>query len=97
MLRVTHEGITSYDTLVEFYKAVIKNLPRVCKGSIDEIAADMANNVQSESAVPGANESSISVQRLTVAANAAQYYSSIDRTMDASSMHYGNILSTFKI
>ena len=55
VLRVTHEGITSYDNLVDFDKAAIKNLPRVCKGSIDAIAADMANNVQSESAVPGAN------------------------------------------
>ena len=41
--------------------------------------------------------SSISVQRLTVAANAVQYYASIGRTMNASSMHYGNVLSTFKI
>ena len=39
VLRVTHEGITSYDTLVDFNKVDIKNLPRVCKGSIDAIAA----------------------------------------------------------
>ena len=31
VLRVTHEGITSYDTLVDFDKAAIKNLPRVCR------------------------------------------------------------------
>ena len=48
VLRVTHEGITSYDTLVDFDKAAIKNLPRVCKVSIDAITADMANNVQAE-------------------------------------------------
>ena len=97
VLRVTHEGITSYDTLVDFDKAAIKNLPRVCKGSIDVITADMENNVQAEAAVPGANVSSISVQRLIVVANAARYYASIGRTMDVSSIHYGNILSTFKI
>ena len=57
VLRVTHEGITSYDTIIEFYKAVIKNIPRVCKGSIDAIAADTANNFQAEAAVPGANVS----------------------------------------
>ena len=57
----------------------------------------MANDVQAEAAVPGANVSSISVQRLIVAAIAARYYASIGRTMDASSMHYGNVLSTFKI
>ena len=97
VLRVTHEVITSYDTLVDFDKAAIKNLPRVCKGSINEIAADMANNVQAESAVQGANVSSISVQRLIVAANVARYYASIGRTMDASSMQYGKLLFTFKI
>ena len=97
VLRVTHEGITSYDTLVDFDKAAIKNLPRVCKGSIDAIDADMANNVQSKAAVPGDNVSSISVQRLIVAANAARYYASIIRKMDASSMQYGNVPSNFKI
>ena len=71
VLRVTHEGITSYDTLVDFDKADIKNLQRVCKGSIDTIAADMANNVQAEATVPGAYVSSISVQRIIVAAYTA--------------------------
>ena len=97
VLRVTHEGITSYDTLVDFDKAAIKNVPRVCKGSIDVISVDMTNNLQSEAAVPGANVSSIYVQMLIVAANAARYYASIGRTIDASSMHYVNVLSTFKI
>ena len=73
LLRVTHEGITSYDTLIDFDKAAIKNLPRVCKGSIDAIAADVENNVQSEAALPSANVSSISVQRLIVGAKAARY------------------------
>ena len=67
VFRVTHEGITSYDTLVDFDKAAIKNLPRLCKESINAIAADMENNVQAEAAVPGANVNSISVQRLIVA------------------------------
>ena len=72
VIRVTHEGITSYDTLVYFDEAAIKNLPRVCKGYIDAIAADKSNNVQSEAAVPGANVSSVYVQRLIVATNAAR-------------------------
>ena len=97
IIRVTHEGITSYDTLVDFDKAAIKNLPRVCKGSINAIAADVEHNVQAEAAVPGDNVSYISVPRLIVAANALQCYASIVRTMDASSMNYGNILSIFKI
>ena len=74
VLRVTHEGITLYDTLLDVDKADIKNLPRVCKVSIDVIAADMENNVQAEDTVPGSNVSSISVQRIIVSANAARYY-----------------------
>ena len=72
VLRVTHEGITSYYTLIDFDQSAIKNLPRVCKGSINTTADDVANNIQAEAAVPGANVSSISVQRLIVAANAAR-------------------------
>ena len=67
------------------------------KGSINEIADDMANNVQVEAVVPGADVSSISVQRLIIAANTARQYASIGRTMDASSMHYVNVLSAFNI
>ena len=66
VLRVTHEGITSYNTLVDFDKADIKNLPRVCKEYIDAIAADTEDSVQDEAAVPGANVSSISVQFSTL-------------------------------
>ena len=55
VLRVTHEGLASYDTFVEFDKAAIKNLPRVYKGYFDAIASDISNNVQAEAAVPGAN------------------------------------------
>ena len=40
VLRFTHEGITLYDTLVDFDKAPIKNIPRLCKGSINAITAD---------------------------------------------------------
>ena len=40
---------------------------------------------------------SISVQSLTIAANAARYYASIGRTMDASIIHHGNVLSALKI
>ena len=55
---------------------LIRQLSRIFQGylteSIHAIAADMENNVQAEAAVPGANVISISVQRLTVAANAAR-------------------------
>ena len=95
--RITHEGITDFDSLVDFDDAAIKNLPRICKENIPAIAEDQANNIAAEAAVNGANISSISVQRLMVAANAARYYKSIGRALTSANMHYGNILSNFKV
>ena len=95
--RVTHEGITDFRSLIDFDKETIQNLPKVCKQGIDAIAADPANNVVAEAEIPAANVSSISVQRLIVARNAARYYDSIGRTMTVGNMHYANILSNFKV
>ena len=97
VVRVTHEGITDFRSLVDFDKETLQNLPRVCKQKIDAIAADAANNILAEPEVPGANVSSISVQRLIVASNAARYYHSIGRTMTTANMHYTNILINFKV
>ena len=97
VVRVTHKGFTNYDSLKDFDKAAIMNLPKVCKETIDAIPANCANNIQAENEVPGANVSSISVQHLIVASNAARYYDSIGRTMDAVNMHYNHVLADFKI
>ncbi len=59
--------------------------------------SDPANNITATAEVPGANVSSITVQRLLVACRAAKYYDSINRGMTTSTMHYTNILSNFKI
>ena len=56
VVRVTHEGITNYDSLKDFDKATIKNLPKVCKETIDAIPADRANNIQVENEVPRATK-----------------------------------------
>ena len=98
VVRVTHEGITDFRSLVDFDKEALQNLPKVCKQGIDAIAADAANNILPKAEVPGANVSSISVQRLLiVASNAARYYHSIGRTMTTGNMHYANILINFKV
>ena len=68
------------------------------------IPEDVAAGIAAEIEIPGANISSISVQRLivaaqglTVAADAAKYYTSIGRVITTVNMHCGNILSIFKI
>lgn len=95
--RIIHEGITDFNSLVDFDKQTIQNLPKVCKETIAAIVADPANNITAEVEVPGANVSSISVQRLLVACKAAKYYDSIDRVMTTGNMHYMNVLVNFKL
>ena len=97
VLCITHEGITSLDSLTDFDSNVIKMLPKVYKDNIDAIVADDANDISAENAVNGANISSISVQRLIVAAKAACYYQVIWRTPTTSNMHYTNVLKEFKL
>ena len=95
--RITYEGITNYDSLKDFDKSSLEALPKTCINTIPPIAEDVAAGIAAEAEVHGANISTISVRRLIVASNAARYYSSIGRAMTSANMHYGNILSDFKI
>ena len=95
--RITHEGITNFDSLADFDKKSIERLPQICKETIPAIEADVANAVEAEQVVNGANISSISVRRLITASNAVQYYQSINRVINPVNMHYNNVLLTFKI
>ena len=93
--RIIKEGVTSYECLVDFDKKSIQNLPSICKENVPAIAEDVAAGQPAESAVPGANISTISTRRLIVAVQAATYYTSIGRTMTPASMHYsGNQIRT---
>ena len=95
--RITYEGITTFNSLLDFDKKSIESLSTICKESIPAVVADPAAGIAAEAEVRGANISSIAIRRLIVAANAAKYYDSISRTMDATNMHYTNVLSKFKI
>ena len=97
VLRITKEGITGWDSLVDFDKKSIERLPAICKDTIPAIAVDVANGIAAEQEVPGANISSIATRRLITAVHAAEYYTSIGRTMNSISMHYTNVLKDFKI
>ena len=97
VLRLTKEGITNFESLTDFDKKSLEGLPAICKGSIKAIAADAANGIVAERLVPGASLSAISVRRLIVAINAAQYYTSINRLMTVGNMGYDTVLKGFKI
>jgi uncharacterized protein YjaG (DUF416 family) len=97
VLRLTHEGITNYDTLIDFDTKSIERLPTTCKETITAIVADEDAGVTAEPAIAGANLSSISVRHLIVAVKASKYYTSIGRTMTAENMHYIRVLKQFKV
>ena len=44
VLRLTHEGITNFESMHYFYKERIENLPSVCKKSIPSIEEDATRN-----------------------------------------------------
>ena len=95
--RVSCEGITNLDSLRDFDHKSIKKLPDACSRAIAAIAEDVANGIAAEAAVPAANISSVSVNRLCIASDAAKYYHSIGRTLTLQKMHWNNVLATFKI
>ena len=65
--------------------------------SIPAIEAADLNNVEAEPAVNGSNISTFSVRRLLVEVNYAKFYDAVGRLMTPQSMHYGNVLSDFKV
>lgn len=79
VLRITYEGITTFDALRDFDDKSIQGLPAICKETIPAITADVGLGIAAEPEVPGANVGSISVRRLCVAVDAAKYYHSIGR------------------
>ena len=97
VLCLLQEGLTNFDSLTDFDKKSLERLPSVCKETIPAIAADLPNGIAAENKIPGANISSISVQRLIVAMHAAEYYTAINPSMTIANMHYANVLKNFKI
>ena len=96
VLRITHEGVTDLSSLRDFDKDSIESLPRACSRAIIAVVADPENGIEAEPAVPASNVSTVSVHRLTVAANASRYYFSINRALTFGNMHYNNVLDGFK-
>ena len=97
VLRLVAEGITDFESLVDFDKKSIEYLLKTVKETIPRIAADNDAGIEAQAAIPGVVLSTISVRRLITAVNAAEYYTSIGRTMDVNNMNYNNVLKHFKV
>ena len=85
--RLMKEGITDFEALTDFDKKSIQDLPKTVKETIPSITADAALGIAGKRAIPGAVLSTISVRRLITAVNAAEYYTSIGRTMSVDNMN----------
>lgn len=96
VLRISHEGVTDFPSLVDFDRDSIEFVGKVCNRKIDKITEDIPNGIPVENVVAGANISFISIRRLVVAMGASKYYKAIGRTATIDNMHYFNILKAFK-
>ena len=67
VLRLLQEGLTIFDSLTDFDKKSLEQLPSVCKETIPAIATDVPNGIAAENEIAGANISSISVRSMTTA------------------------------
>ena len=79
VLRLTHEGNTSFTSLSDLNTKSVETLPIVCKNRILAIEADPSNSIEADDSVHGASISSILVSRPITVFNAEKCYSSIAR------------------
>ena len=96
VLRITCEGLTKFQSFIDFDHNSIKSTSKACSNNIDRIVADVPNLIASENATPDTNISTISILRLVVANNAVKYYTAIGRTTEFDNIHYVNVLGEFK-
>ena len=97
VLRISHEGIANYESLLDFDKKSIQKLPVTCRSGIPAIAADVPNGISAEADVPGANINSITVRRLIFSSNYVRYYTLIGWNITPASMYHTQVLSNFKV
>ena len=72
-LRIIYEGITDFNSFLDFDRESIEALPRASSRNIDAVMDDLANSMVAEPAVPGENINSLAVRRLVVAMRASKY------------------------
>ena len=61
VLRITYEGITNFQSFMDFDRDSIESLSKACSKNIDRIIDDVPNGIAAKNAVPGKNISTISI------------------------------------
>lgn len=96
--RILYEGLTSFLSLSDFDADSIKAMARNCRETIPAVTADLDAGIPAdEPEVRGTSISTQSMVRLTVACNATKYYISVGRVPTPATLHYMNVLASFKI
>ena len=96
VLRVAHEGLTAFESLLDFDEKSIKALQTACKEKVPAIAADPDDGIVAQQEISGVSIPSKCILRLIEAIHCAQYYKSIGRSLSSESLHYDNVLMAFK-
>ena len=96
VLRITYEGLTNFQSFMDFDRDSIKSLSKFCREDFDMIISDVPNGRAVKTAVPGTNIITISIRQLVVATNDMKFYTAIGRTPEFDNMHHVNVLGDFK-
>ena len=94
--RITYEGITKFQSFVDFDRDSIESISKAYSKDIGAIVAYVPNRIAAGNAVPGTSISKISIRRLVVDTDIVKYYTTIVRTPAFDNMHYVNVLGEFK-
>ena len=70
VLRINYEGLTNFQSFMNFDRDSIESLSKSCSKNIDAIVPDVPNMIADKNAVTGTNISTISIRCLFVSTNA---------------------------
>ena len=95
VLRITYEGLTNFQSFMDFDRDSIGSISKDCSNNIDAIVAYVPNGIATNNAIWGTNISMIPIRQLVVATNAVKYYTSIGGMPKFDNTHYINVLGEY--
>ena len=96
VLRITYEGLTKFQSFMDFDWNSIESLSKACSKDIDGIINYVPNGIAAKNNVTATSTSTISIQKLFFDTNDVKYYTAIGQMPDFENMHYVNVIGEFK-
>ena len=91
VLNITYEGLTKFQSFVEFDRNSIESLSKSFSKNTDAIVVYVPNGIAAENSLSLTNTSTISILQLVVSTNDLKYYTVIGRTPNFNNIHYVNV------